>query len=187
MPGAVDSQSLSTAYNRKYRRQNRARANARRRENYKKEKAKTGIKRQACGIKFSEKEASMPPFRKAFPTPDCLDDEGCRALADAILVRAAADYYDVCDHPDDLIIKSPDTSDAYRRSKKKLDEFIESTWFNDLTDIPWRTFKKIILEHKKAGHMPSITKPRHTSVIPTEHKDFYDTKRLAKNKNVTFH
>ena len=136
---------------------------------------------------ISEKELSMPSFREAFPTPDYLDDEGCRLLTIAILNRAAEDYYDVCDHPDDLKSYAPPGSDANLRTKKKIDEFIESTWFDTICDIPGSTFKKIIKKHKANGKFPNVTKPRNTDVVGGKsYTTRCSTERVAKGRYVTY-
>lgn len=146
-PEQLETSSIKTAMNRKYRRQNREQANKKRRENYHKNKADAGIVSKPFVREVSQKELEMPPFREAFPKPEDLNDEGCRALGNAIIINAAMEYYDICERTDSYALR-------------KLDEFIESTWFNDLTDIPWRKFKSIIKAHKKAGNLPHLIKPR---------------------------
>ena len=73
----------------------------------------------------------MDEFRQAFPTPECLNDTGCRRLAAAILLQAAEDYDHVNMH--------------------ELNRFIDSEWFKTLTDMPPAHFRKVMTDWKKHG------------------------------------
>ena len=108
----------------------------------------------------------LPDFREAIPTPDDLDDLGCKALANAIILRAAEDYYDVCNDPDMEIQlgKDEDMPKAYFCYKNAIESFLYSEWYGMLTDVLPETFIKAIKEHKKKGKFPQT--PRNSNYIP---------------------
>lgn len=91
-------------------------------------------------------DATMPKL-----TGTKMNDRGAIMLASAILLKAAEDYYYVCDHP-----LSSSTSAVERYLNKKdapvpalktrgmLELFIDSDFFKDISDIEPEHFKKTI-------------------------------------------
>ena len=71
--------------------------------------------------------------------PYKLNDDGAKALAAAIIVQAAKDYHSVC-------LKLPDN-----HSRGELERFIDSDWYETLTDIPRSAFRETIQRMKRTG------------------------------------
>lgn len=82
-----------------------------------------------------------------------MDTRGAQALASAILLRAAEDYYMVCQHP----IKAPDgyaiLSQGALRSRYMLEKFIDSEFFDIISPIDSGRFRKTI-QNLKERHIP---------------------------------
>lgn len=143
---------------------------------------------------FTEKPSPadlLPDFREAIPTPDKLDTSGCKALAAAIIARAAYDYYDVCLQPDtgypELATNQNMPASMYC-DKGVLEHFIDSKWFDCLTNIPPKAFREIIKERRRHGAGMSAEgmktlkrekKPAKDTVNPKELSDAFHRKTTA--------
>jgi hypothetical protein len=68
--------------------------------------------------------SSMQDFEQVFPTPDALNDVGVKRLKAAILLQAA--------------------EDLYYGETTELNDFLNSEWFNSLTDISPKDFRREI-------------------------------------------
>lgn len=97
----------------------------------------------------------LPEFHEAIPTPDKLNTEGCKALAAAIIARAAYDYYDVCLQPDNESNVQLATNESIPVKmycdKAVIEHFIDSKWYDCLTNIPPRAFREVIKERRREG------------------------------------
>lgn len=94
---------------------------------------------------------NLPSFREAFPTPDHLDADGCNALAKAILLRAAKDYFDHCDDEDTELVLGENEEVPINQlcTRHMLEQFIDSQLFGEITSIGSKTFKDGIREYKR--------------------------------------
>jgi len=102
----------------------------------------------------------LPTFREAFPNSDALDDDGVKNLMAAIMTRAAADYFDVCKDPLDLAAVDS------MCSRKELERFIDSEWYECLTDIDRNAFRRIINKHRENGKtLPTVYTPRNCDMV----------------------
>ena len=130
---------------------------------------------------------SLPPFRKAIPTPESLDDVGVRALANAIILRTIEDYFDVCNSVVSESVVSYFYTKLANFYKKKwageecrglnpdrycdrgvIESFIDDDWFETLTDIPREVFMKKIKQFKENGKLPTL--PRSIYVVPPDRR-----------------
>lgn len=110
------------------------------------------------------KADALPNFREAIPTPNDLDNDGCHALAAAIIAKTAEDYWKVCDHdPSKPEFRQDENGndiigvDALR-TRHMIEMFVnESCLFDALTNIDRNVFLKEIRAMKLNGKpIPSI-------------------------------
>lgn len=91
--------------------------------------------------------------------------EGAKMLATAILLRAAEDYFRVCDQPDSISEKTakkyrydPETPVPALKTKGMLELFFKSDLFDAISDIPPDVFRSGIKKLKASGNkFPTIT------------------------------
>lgn len=115
----------------------------------------------------------MKDFREAFPTPDCLDDDGIRNLRAAIILQAASDF---CETGKDV-----------RRNIGRileLNRFLHSDWYKCLTDMPYGHFINTMAEYLKPEKNFKVTAYHYRRAIQKEtpepyHQDGYDPQWLT--------
>ena len=92
----------------------------------------------------------MKDFEEAFPTPDTLNDEGCRKLMAAILLQSATDFEQMYEHPISYPLKPGEVSIP------DLDSFFKSEWYKTLASevlpIPAEEFRKRAIQFHLRGH-----------------------------------
>ena len=99
---------------------------------------------------------ALPNFRDRFPKADDLNTDGCKALAAAIVLRAAMDYYEVCKKPLTVDVRNPDCWKGHSHaewveSKDGLHLFVHTPFFQELTDINPDSFEKTIMKRRVFG------------------------------------
>lgn len=126
----------------------------------------------------------MKDFREAHPTSDSLDDNGCRALAAAVVLQAASDMYaDLSfDRKRTFRPGSLARHDNSDWSVKVIREFIFSKWFNCLTDLdPKRFYDTVIFWWRNKKDLPgyiSLWRKRLEEAEPEPESDYYDSSML---------
>lgn len=141
----------------------------------------------------------LPEFRKALPTADAIDDEGAKALAAAIIVRAAQDYYDACDQiglkdiEDILWARDGHLRTALLGDRSEIELFVysDSCWYELLTTIDRKVFLDKIRRYKMKGHLPTIKNHHKEEIVPPRDddaliKNFPSKKRNKSRVAVTF-
>lgn len=103
----------------------------------------------------------LPSFRETFKTPEDLDDRGCNALLNAILLRTAQDYYEVCDQQHTVLTGDEDVTIPALCTRTMIEAFINGAGdleFDSITSITPRTFKEAIKAIKRRGDkLPTIS------------------------------
>lgn len=90
-------------------------------------------------------DLDLPPFREAIPTPEAMNSEGAKALANALLLITAKDYYEQWPNP-----------------SKELEHFIDGDLFESITDIIPEYFRKKVSQLKESGkRFPISSELRH--------------------------
>lgn len=111
----------------------------------------------------------MKDFKEAFPDSDSLDDEGCKRLAAAIILQAAADMYDDIK----FRMKYP-TAPIYRTACdiKCIKEFVYSDWFSSLTDIDPETFIDTVVQwYTKKKDLPGYISRWRVRLLESENDE----------------
>jgi len=114
----------------------------------------------------------MKDFREAFPTPDCLDDDGIRNLRAGIILQAACDF---CNYGKD-VLSIP--------GLLEMNDFLRSKWFTCLTDMPYKHFINTMTQYLEPDANFKHTLNRYRRAIQREtpepyHQDGYDPQWLT--------
>lgn len=123
----------------------------------------------------------LPDFREAFPTPEHLDTDGCEALAKAILLRTAKDYFDHCNDDDPELVLGENENVPVNQlcTRHMLEQFIDGPMFSEITSISSKTFKDGIREYKKTHKsFPTVD-----DEVNTKRTDSDDKLGRSKKKN----
>lgn len=116
-------------------------------------------------LKQTNPEDKFPDFREVFPDYSYLDQQGAEALGRAIVLTAAKDYYDVCDHklmdyslPMNVPLNKLNIPLPALCSRLMLEVFLNSDLYQMITDIPAETFRRKIRWFKHANKpLPQLT------------------------------
>ena len=85
--------------------------------------------------------------------PAEMDDSGARALASAILLKAAQDYWYVCDFDgkETVLVDEKNPTQNALRTRHMLEKFFNSDWYDVLSDIDKDRFMDTIKKIKAKG------------------------------------